>query len=52
MTTEHLLQHCPVQDDPRRAALPKATVLRDKLYGDLGELKRTAAFVKAIGMDV
>ena len=52
VTSEHLLQHCPLQDGPRRAALSEEAVLREKLYGDLAELKRTAVFVKVTGVDV
>ena len=31
---------------------PENRPLREKLYGDLAELKRTAAFVRATGADV
>ena len=45
MTAEHLLQHCPLHDAMRRDTWPDPTLLRDKLYGNLEELRRTAAFV-------
>ena len=50
--TERLLQHCPFHDGLRRAAWPENRPLREKLYGDLVEPKRTAAFVTAKGVDV
>ena len=31
---------------------PEPTVLRDKLYGKLEELKRTAAIVRATGISI
>ena len=52
MTVEHLLQHCQLHDALRRDMWPEPILLRDKLYGSLEELKRTAAFVKAIGISV
>ena len=52
MTAEHLLQYCQVHDAVRRDVWPEPTQLRDKLYGNLGELRRTAAFVTATGISV
>ena len=52
MTTEHLLQECPLQDGPRRATWPQPAPLRDKLYGDLEALRRTATFVRATGVPI
>ena len=52
MTTEHLLQHCPLQDGLRCTAWPDETPLKEKLHGDLVALKRMAAFVRATGVDV
>ena len=52
MTAEHLLQHCQLYDAMRRDTWPDPTFLRDKLYGNLGELRRTAAFVRATGISV
>ena len=46
MTAEHLLQHCQLHDALRRDTWPEPTLLRDKLYGNLEELRRTAAFVR------
>ena len=31
---------------------PETTQLKEKLYGDLAALQRTAAFLKAVGVDV
>ena len=52
MTAEHLLQHCPLHDATRRDTWPEPTPLRDKLYGNLEELRRTAAFVRATGISI
>ena len=52
MDTVHLLQDCPLQDIPRLAVWPEETPLREKLYGDLVVLRKTASFVQATGMDV
>ena len=52
MTAEHLLQHCRLYDAIRRDTWPDPTLLRDKLYGNLGELRRTAAFVRATGISI
>ena len=49
MTAEHLLQHCHAL---RRDMWPEPTLLRDKVYGNLEELRRTAAFVRATGITV
>ena len=51
-TAEHLLQHCQLDDALRRDMWPELKPLRDKLYGSLEELKRTAAFVRATGISV
>ena len=50
MTAEHLLQHCPLHDAMRRGTWPEPTLLRDKLYCNLEELRRTAAIVRATGI--
>ena len=52
MTVEHLLQHCPLHDAMRRDVWPEPTPLRDKLYSNLEELRRTAAFVRATGISI
>ena len=52
MTAEHLLQHCPLHDATRRDTWLEPTPLRDKLYGNLEELRRTAAFVRATGISI
>ena len=39
MTAEHLLQHCRMHDALRRDMWPEPTLLRDKLYGNLEELR-------------
>ena len=52
MTAEHLLQHCQQHDALRRDMWPEPIPLRDKLYRNLEELRRTAAFVRATGISV
>ena len=52
MTTDHQLQHCPLQRALRCTTWPDETPLKEKLHGDLAALKRTAAFLRASGVDV
>ena len=52
MTAEDLLQHCHVRDALRRGMWPEPVPLRDKLYGNLEELRRTDAFMRATGISV
>ena len=52
MTAEHLLQHCQLHDALRQDMWPEPTLMRDKLYGNLEELRRTAAFVRATGTSI
>ena len=49
MIAEHLLQHCQLHDAMRRDVWPEPIPPRDKLYGYMEKLTRTAAFVRAIG---
>ena len=51
MTVEHLLHHCQIQDSLRSGMWPEPTLVSDKLYGNLKEL-RTAAFMRATGISV
>ena len=52
MVVEHLLQHCQLHCALRLDVWPELIPLRDKLYGNLEELRRTTAFVRAIGISV
>ena len=52
MTTEHFLQHCPLHNGLRGNAWSEMTPFRQKLCGDLVELMRATAFLKATGVDV
>ena len=52
MTAEHLLQHCRLHDALRRDMWPEPTLLRDKLYGNLKELKWITAFVRTTGISI
>ena len=47
MDTEHLLQYCQLHAAVRQDSWSDPTPLRDKLYGDLDDLRRTANFVRA-----
>ena len=48
MSSAHVYTH----DALRRDMWPEPMILRDKLYGNLEELKRTAAFVRATGISL
>ena len=50
MTTEHLLQACPLHDDLRRQTWTVATPVQRKLFGSLEDLRRTASFVLQSGV--
>ena len=52
VTAEHLLQHCRLHDAMRRDMWLEPTLLRDKLHGNLEELRRTAAFVRTTGVSI
>ena len=52
MTAEHLLQHSRLHDALRLDMWPEPILLRDKLYGSLEELRRTAAFARATGISI
>ena len=54
MTAEHPLHHCQLHDALRRDMWPELTPLRDKLgfFFSQEELRRTAAFMRAIGISV
>ena len=49
VTAEYLLQHCQLHDALRWDMWPELTKLRDKLYGNLEELRRTAV-VRVMGI--
>ena len=52
-TTEHLLQHCPLHEALRRRTWSDHTMPAEKkLYGNLEELRRTAAFIAATGVAI
>ena len=52
MTAEHLLQHCRLHDAMSRDMWPEPMLLKDKLFGNLDELWRTAAFVRTTGISI
>ena len=52
MAAEQLLQQCQLHDASRWNVWPEPIPLRDKLYGNLEELRGTAAFVRATGISV
>ena len=45
-TSEHILQTCPRLHTLRESIWPDATPLQTKLFGERGELERTAEFVR------
>ena len=52
VTTQHLLQDCPLHDVLRQEAWPEDPPLRDRLYGILAALRRTAAYVRGTGVAI
>ena len=52
MTSQHLLQHCPLQDTLRKNVWPEDLALTEQLYGDLAALRRTATFVRGTNISV
>ena len=52
ITGHTLLQDYPPHDVIRQEAWPEDSPLRDKLYGDHAVLRRTAAFIRTIGVPV
>ena len=51
-TTEHLLQSCPLYRAQRDRTWPEPTPVAQKLFGDLGDLRRTAAFIEETEMSI
>ena len=51
-TEERLLQQCQLHDTLRRDMWPELIPLRNKLRGNLEELRRIAAFIQAIGISI
>ena len=49
---EHVLQTCPLHDQLRRDLWPHPTDLNTKLWGTLEDLRRTARFTTASGIEV
>ncbi|XP_070180464.1 uncharacterized protein [Littorina saxatilis] len=52
MTVQHFLQDCPTHQNLRAETWPADTPMRDKLYGPMESLRRTAAFIRASGVAV
>lgn len=52
MTTEHLLQSCPLQDGLRRQIWMEKTTVQGKLFGSLEDLQRTATFAQRAGVSI
>ena len=50
MTAAHILQDCEQHAVTRDKHWPTPTTLEAKLYGDLGALKTTAAYIKETGL--
>ena len=51
-TTEHLLQCCPLFELLRKGIWPDHTPVARKLYGSLGDLRCTAAFIEETGISI
>ena len=52
-TADHILQTCPTYAAAARDNIwPSPTRLEKKLYGSLGELQATAAFIRETGLDI
>ena len=52
MTTEHLLQTCPLHEALRRQIWTVETPVARKLFGSLGDLRRTAIFAQETGVTI
>ena len=52
MTTEHLLQECPLYNTLRIRVWPQSETLDKKLFGSLTDLQRTASFVLETGVPI
>ena len=52
MTVEHLLQHCPTHQNLRADTWPAQTPIREKIFGPVEDLRRTAAYIRATGVTV
>ncbi|KAK7092397.1 hypothetical protein V1264_008145 [Littorina saxatilis] len=52
MTTEHLLQTCPLHDGHGSQIWAEATTVQGKLYGSLDDLQRTATFARRTGVSI
>lgn len=52
MTTEHLLQSCPLHDGLRHQIWAEETTVQRKLYGSLEDLQRTATFAQRAGVSI
>ena len=51
-TTEHVLQSCPLFQDLRAKFWPTPVPLLQKLYGNLADLRSTAAFIRDTGLSI
>ena len=52
MTVEHFLQDCQNHQTLRIETWPADTLVREKIYGRVENLQRTAAYVRATGVPV
>ena len=50
-TADHMLQTCPTYA-ASRDIWPSPTSLEKKLYGSLGDLRATVAFIRGTGLDI
>ena len=52
MTAAHILQSCPTHEELRSREWPSPRSLEDQLYGTLGDLRTTVAFIEKTGVDI
>ena len=51
-TPEHILQNCPLFDEPRQATWPEGLDFREKLWGPAETLRQTADFIASTNIDL
>ena len=52
MTIEHFLKDCQTHKNLRAETSPADTPVREKIYGPVDNLQRTATYVRATGVPV
>jgi hypothetical protein len=52
MTTDHILQSCPMHAAARARVWTTPTMLETKLYGTLEDLRGTATYIRDTELDI